>query len=46
MFSVRFGEGDVLQVRTAQDGRFLPVCYQGLDKSYADQICEQLGFRR
>ncbi|XP_077065058.1 transmembrane protease serine 13a [Siphateles boraxobius] len=42
---VRFGKGGVLQVRTAQDGRFLPVCYQGLDKSYADQICEQLGFR-
>ncbi|XP_016393732.1 transmembrane protease serine 13a [Sinocyclocheilus rhinocerous] len=43
---VRFGEGGVLQVRTAQDGRFLPVCNQGLDQSYADQICEQLGFRR
>ncbi|XP_052432471.1 transmembrane protease serine 13a [Carassius gibelio] len=43
---VRFGEGGVLQVRTAQDGRFLPVCYQGMDQSYADQICEQLGFRR
>ncbi|XP_016423712.1 transmembrane protease serine 13-like [Sinocyclocheilus rhinocerous] len=42
---VRFGEGGVLQVRTAQDGRFLPVCYQGMDQSYADQICEQLGFR-
>ncbi|KAK9961932.1 hypothetical protein ABG768_007329 [Culter alburnus] len=41
---VRFGEGGVLQVRT-QDGPFLPVCYQGMDKSYADQICEQLGFR-
>ncbi|XP_067307100.1 transmembrane protease serine 13a [Pseudorasbora parva] len=43
---VRFAEGGVLQVRTAQDGRFLPVCYQGMDKSYADQICEQLGFKR
>uniref|UniRef100_A0A8C2CQT6 Transmembrane serine protease 13 n=1 Tax=Cyprinus carpio TaxID=7962 RepID=A0A8C2CQT6_CYPCA len=43
---VRFGEGGVLQVRTAKDGRFLPVCSQGLDQSYADQICEQLGFRR
>ncbi|XP_067221721.1 transmembrane protease serine 13a isoform X1 [Chanodichthys erythropterus] len=41
---VRFGEGGVLQVRT-RDGPFLPVCYQGMDKSYADQICEQLGFR-
>ncbi|XP_052472085.1 transmembrane protease serine 13-like [Carassius gibelio] len=45
---VRFGEGGVLQVRTfsVKDGGFLPVCNQGLDKSYADQICEQLGFRR
>ncbi|XP_016355857.1 transmembrane protease serine 13a [Sinocyclocheilus anshuiensis] len=43
---VRFSEGGVLQVRTSQDGRFLPVCNQGLDQSYADQICEQLGFRR
>ncbi|KAL1260492.1 hypothetical protein QQF64_008319 [Cirrhinus molitorella] len=43
---VRFAEGGVLQVRTAQDNRFLPVCYQGLDQSYADKICEQLGFRR
>ncbi|XP_043114106.1 transmembrane protease serine 13a isoform X2 [Puntigrus tetrazona] len=43
---VRFAEGGVLQVRTAQDGRFLPVCYQGLDQGYADQICEQMGFRR
>ncbi|CAM4551187.1 unnamed protein product [Leuciscus chuanchicus] len=42
---VRFGTGGELLVRTAQDGRFLPVCYQGMDKSYADQICEQLGFR-
>nr|XP_055051998.1 transmembrane protease serine 13a [Misgurnus anguillicaudatus] len=42
---VRFGEGGVLQVKTAQEGQFLPVCYQGLDKSYADQICAQLGFR-
>ncbi|XP_050984531.1 transmembrane protease serine 13a [Labeo rohita] len=46
MNCVRFAEGGVLQVRTAQDGRFLPVCYQGLDQTYADQICEQLGFRR
>ncbi|XP_051534639.1 transmembrane protease serine 13-like isoform X2 [Myxocyprinus asiaticus] len=43
---VRFGDGEVLQVKTAQDGRFLPVCYQGLDTSYANQICAQLGFRR
>ncbi|TRY86690.1 hypothetical protein DNTS_025806, partial [Danionella cerebrum] len=43
---VRFGEGRVLQVKTSQDGRYLPVCSQGLNKSYADQICEQLGFRR
>ncbi|XP_051966505.1 transmembrane protease serine 13-like [Xyrauchen texanus] len=43
---VRFGDGEVLQVKTAQDGRFLPVCYQGLDTNYANQICAQLGFRR
>ncbi|KAI7800505.1 transmembrane protease serine 13a [Triplophysa rosa] len=43
---VRFGQGGVLQVRTAQDEQFLPVCYPGMDKSYADQICVQLGFRR
>lgn len=42
---VRFGAGGVLQVKTAEEGQFLPVCYQGLDKSYADQICAQLGFR-
>ncbi|XP_056612656.1 transmembrane protease serine 13a [Triplophysa dalaica] len=43
---VRFSQGGVLQVRTAQGEQFLPVCYPGMDKSYADQICVQLGFRR
>ncbi|KAA0702369.1 Transmembrane protease serine 13 [Triplophysa tibetana] len=43
---VRFSQGGVLQVRTAQDEQFLPVCYPGMDKGYADQICVQLGFRR
>ncbi|XP_007239143.3 transmembrane protease serine 13a [Astyanax mexicanus] len=43
---VRFAQGGVLQVRTAQDGRFLPVCSQDWDQSYADQTCSQLGFRR
>ncbi|KAM4566415.1 transmembrane protease serine 13a [Odontesthes bonariensis] len=43
---VRFGEDSSLQVRTSQDGRFLPVCYKDWDKNYADQICAQLGFRQ
>ncbi|KAM9733731.1 transmembrane protease serine 13a [Menidia menidia] len=43
---VRFGRDNDLQVRTAQDGRFLPVCYKGWDDNYADQVCSQLGFRR
>ncbi|XP_067364279.1 transmembrane protease serine 13a [Channa argus] len=43
---VRFGEDNGLQVKTAQDGRFLPVCYQGWDQSFADQTCALLGFRR
>lgn len=42
---VRFSQGGVLQIRTAQNEQFLPVCYPGMDKSYADQICAQLGFR-
>nr|XP_046245101.1 transmembrane protease serine 13a isoform X2 [Scatophagus argus] len=42
---VRFGTDRSLQVKTSQDGRFLPVCYKGWDESYADQICRQLGFR-
>lgn len=45
MFSVRFGAGGELQLKTAHNGQFLPVCYEGWNKSYADQICEQLGFR-
>ncbi|CAL8361869.1 unnamed protein product [Merluccius merluccius] len=43
---VRFGQGGSLQVRTSQDGRFLPVCHQGWNKNYADQTCAQLGFRK
>ncbi|KAJ7990382.1 hypothetical protein DPEC_G00299710 [Dallia pectoralis] len=43
---VRFGQDCALQVRTSQDGRFLPVCYQGWDQSIADQTCAQLGFRK
>ncbi|XP_029923203.1 transmembrane protease serine 13a [Myripristis murdjan] len=43
---VRFGQDNALQVKTAQDGRFLPVCHDGWDQSYADQTCAQLGFRR
>ncbi|XP_036392515.1 transmembrane protease serine 13a [Megalops cyprinoides] len=43
---MRFGLGGALQIRTSQDGRFLPVCSQGWDQTYADQTCAQLGFRR
>ncbi|KAJ8280211.1 hypothetical protein GJAV_G00051880 [Gymnothorax javanicus] len=43
---VRFGTEGRLMVRTAQDGRFLPVCFQGWDEDYADHTCSQLGFRR
>lgn len=42
---VRFAHDGGLQVRTSQDGRFLPVCYKGWNQSYADQTCTQLGFR-
>ncbi|XP_070685595.1 transmembrane protease serine 13a [Pempheris klunzingeri] len=43
---VRFGKDSSLQVRTSQDGRFLPVCFTSWDQSYADQTCTQLGFRK
>ncbi|XP_041796071.1 transmembrane protease serine 13a [Chelmon rostratus] len=43
---VRFGRDGSLQVKTSQDGRFLPVCYKGWDQSYADQTCAQLGLRQ
>ncbi|KAM9358674.1 transmembrane protease serine 13a [Symphorus nematophorus] len=43
---VRFGKDSSLQVKTARDGRFLPVCYKGWDQKYADQTCAQLGFRK
>ncbi|CAL8353763.1 unnamed protein product [Lota lota] len=43
---VRFAGDGRLQVRTSQDGRFLPVCHQGWDTDYADETCAQLGFRR
>uniref|UniRef100_A0A4W6EE15 Transmembrane serine protease 13b n=1 Tax=Lates calcarifer TaxID=8187 RepID=A0A4W6EE15_LATCA len=43
---VRFGEDNGLQIKTSQDGRFLPVCYKGWDQSYAEQTCSQLGFRQ
>ncbi|CAJ1065451.1 transmembrane protease serine 13a [Xyrichtys novacula] len=42
---VRFDRAGGLQVRTSQDGRFLPVCYKGWNQSYADHTCTQLGFR-
>ncbi|XP_054651296.1 transmembrane protease serine 13-like [Dunckerocampus dactyliophorus] len=45
MDCVRFISGNGLQVRTAEDGRFLPVCFSGWNQSNADQTCAQLGFR-
>ncbi|XP_068614724.1 transmembrane protease serine 13-like [Brachionichthys hirsutus] len=42
---VRFIENGRLEVKTARDHRFLPVCYEGWNQSYADQTCAQLGFR-
>lgn len=43
---VRFGKNNSLQVRTSQDGRFLPVCYSGWDDSLAKETCAMLGFRK
>ncbi|XP_037333567.1 transmembrane protease serine 13a [Pungitius pungitius] len=43
---VRFGENNGLQVRTSEDGRFLPVCFKGWDMTYADLTCAQLGLRK
>lgn len=43
---VRFGKNNSLQVRTAQDGRFLPVCYSGWDQNLAKETCATLGFRK
>ncbi|XP_034025158.1 transmembrane protease serine 13a [Thalassophryne amazonica] len=43
---VRFGVGNALQVKTALEGRFLPVCSWGWNESLADQTCAQLGFRK
>uniref|UniRef100_A0A3Q1FPF7 Transmembrane serine protease 13b n=1 Tax=Acanthochromis polyacanthus TaxID=80966 RepID=A0A3Q1FPF7_9TELE len=42
---VRFGLDNSLQVRTAKDGRFLPVCYRNWTQSSANQVCTQLGFK-
>uniref|UniRef100_A0A3Q1BX36 Peptidase S1 domain-containing protein n=1 Tax=Amphiprion ocellaris TaxID=80972 RepID=A0A3Q1BX36_AMPOC len=42
---VRFGLDNSLQVKTAKDGRFLPVCYGNWTQSWANQVCTQLGFR-
>lgn len=43
---VRFGTDNNVEVRTAEDGRFLPLCYSNWDQGYADQTCAQLGFTR
>ncbi|XP_059186644.1 transmembrane protease serine 13a [Centropristis striata] len=42
---VRFTKVGGLQVKTSQDGRFLPVCFQNWDRDYATHTCTQLGFR-
>lgn len=42
---VRLGSHKRLEVRTAEDGRFLPMCYSNWDKNYSDQTCAQLGFK-
>ncbi|XP_056905456.1 transmembrane protease serine 13a isoform X1 [Takifugu flavidus] len=42
---VRFAKNNSLQVRTSEDGRFLPVCYSGWDQSLARETCVALGFR-
>ncbi|XP_013860680.1 transmembrane protease serine 13a isoform X1 [Austrofundulus limnaeus] len=44
-YCVEFGKNSSLIVRTCENCNFLPVCYSGWDKNYADQICSQLGFR-
>ncbi|XP_063763928.1 transmembrane protease serine 13a isoform X2 [Eleginops maclovinus] len=43
---VRFDKDNGLQVKTSQDGRFLPVCYEDWNKNYADETCAQLGLRK
>ncbi|XP_061537727.1 transmembrane protease serine 13a [Phycodurus eques] len=45
MDCVRFSSRNRLEVRTSQDGRFLPICFNGWDQDIADQTCAQLGFR-
>ncbi|KAM9853151.1 transmembrane protease serine 13a isoform 2-T2 [Aulostomus maculatus] len=42
---VRFGPDWRLNVKTSEDGRFLPVCYSNWDQGVADQTCAELGFR-
>uniref|UniRef100_A0A3Q3GM00 Peptidase S1 domain-containing protein n=1 Tax=Labrus bergylta TaxID=56723 RepID=A0A3Q3GM00_9LABR len=41
----RFKSDGQLQVKTAEDGSFQPVCYSGWNQSHANQTCAQLGFR-
>ncbi|XP_061136448.1 transmembrane protease serine 13-like isoform X1 [Syngnathus typhle] len=44
MNCVRLAISNRLEVRTAEDGRFLPVCFNGWDQNIADRTCTQLGF--
>ncbi|XP_061683489.1 transmembrane protease serine 13a isoform X4 [Syngnathoides biaculeatus] len=46
MDCVRFSGRNRLEVRTSQDGRFLPICFSGWNQSLGDQVCAQLGFRK
>nr|XP_061797532.1 transmembrane protease serine 13-like [Nerophis lumbriciformis] len=46
MNCVRFSSRNALQVKTNEDGRFLPVCFSGWNQRLADQTCSQLGFRQ
>lgn len=41
---VRLGTNNRLEVKTAEDGHFLPMCYSSWDQSFSDQTCAQLGF--
>ncbi|KAF3847717.1 hypothetical protein F7725_020745, partial [Dissostichus mawsoni] len=43
---VRFDKSNGLQVKTSQDGRFLPVCHKDWNNNYADETCAQLGLRK
>lgn len=45
VFTVRFGQGNELQVMTSNSSGFLPVCYVNWTQKLTTQTCQQLGFR-